>query len=126
MPLDTAEANRLADAVHGVATYAAPTGPLKMRLLTANGNGATPGTQVTGGSYTPQTFTAATASGGGTSNSALLRFSGMPACTVTGCEVWDSAGTPRRVYYSSLAAPVVVTAGQALEFAAGAATFAFA
>lgn len=122
--LTDTEENRLLDALHGVAAYTAPTTPLKLRLMTANGTDAAGGTQVTGGTYAPQNITMATAASGSTSNTTLIRFEGLPAATIVGVEVWDNAATPRRLWYAPLGANVTVTAGQPLEFAVGAVTFA--
>jgi len=115
--------NEIVNAIHGHATFTAVTTPMKLRLVSAVGSDATAGTAVTGGSYAPQTYTPVAASGGATSNSNLIRFDGMPAGTVAGCELWDSSGTPRRIWHTTLSSPPTMTAGQALEFAIGAATF---
>lgn len=119
---DAAE-NRVIDAIHGTATYVAPTLPLKMRLMTTAGTDSTAGTQVTGGSYVAQTHVATTAAAGACANTATIRFDGLPAATIVGYEIWDSAGTPRREYHSTFTSPYVVAAGYSLEFAAGAVTF---
>lgn len=100
-------------------TTTAPTAPLKCRLMTANGTDASAGTEVTGGSYASQTVTFSAASGGSTSNSADLVFNGMPACTVVGVEVWDSAGTPARIWYGALSANKTVNAGDPFKITAG-------
>ncbi len=121
--LTDTEENRVIDAIHGTAAYLAPTAPMKLRLMTANGTDATAGTQVTGGTYTSQTITMTSASGGTVSNTTLIRFDGLPAATITGLEVWDSAGTPRRIWHSPLTSSVTVTANQPLEFPVGSITF---
>ena len=97
----------------------APTAPLKCRLMTANGSDSSAGTEVTGGSYTPQTVTFSASSGGATSNTADLVFLGMPACTVVGVEVWDSAGSPVRIWYGALSVSKVVSVGDAFKIPAG-------
>lgn len=98
----------------------APTTPLKVALVTANGDDATAGTEVTGGSYARQSLTVGAASAGATSNSADLVFTGMPAATVVGVEVWDSAGTPVRLWYGALTASRTVAAGDEVRLVAGA------
>lgn len=117
--------NQLIDALHGTAAFTAPVTPLKLRLMTANGTDAAAGTEVTGGTYAPQNIAFTAAAAGSSSNTALIRFDGLPAATIVGVEVWDStATTPRRLWHSPLAANVTVAAGQPLEFGAGAITFA--
>lgn len=101
--LTTSTINKVLDHLNGVASYT-PTGPLKARLMTVNGSAASAGTEVTGGSYAPQTITLGAASSGSASNSGLLTYSAMPACTVVGVEIWDSAGTPVRLWWGALTA----------------------
>jgi hypothetical protein len=107
------------DWINGVGTPTRPTTPLKVALVTANGDDATAGTEVTGSSYARQSLTVGAASGGATSNSADLVFSGMPACTVVGVEVWDNAGTPVRLWYGALTASRTVNAGDDFKLSAG-------
>ena len=99
-----------------------PTTPLKVALVTANGSDTAAGTEVTGGSYARQSLSVAAASAGATSNSADLVFAGMPAATVQGVEVWDSAGTPVRLWYGALAVSRTVAAGDELRITAGSLT----
>lgn len=42
----------------------------------------------------------------------------MPACTVTGIEIYDSAGSPVRLWHGALAASKTVAAGDELKLAA--------
>jgi hypothetical protein len=100
-------------------TTTAPTTPLKVALVTAAGDDATAGTEVTGGSYTRQTLTVGAASAGAVSNSADLVFSGLPACTVVGWEIWDSAGSPVRWWYGPLNTSRTVLAGDEYRIPAG-------
>lgn len=95
-----------------------PTSPLKVALVTANGTDTAAGTEVTGGSYARQNLTMAAAVGGATSNSADLVFAGMPACTVVGVEIYDSAGSPVRLWYGALTASRTVAAGDELRLTA--------
>ncbi|MEU1919342.1 hypothetical protein ABZ742_04115 [Streptomyces albogriseolus] len=118
---NTAE-NRALDWLMGNATTA-PTTPLRVALVTANGSDTAAGTEVTGGSYARKTLTTAAAVNGATSNSADLVWTGMPAATVVGVEVWDSAGTPVRLWYGPLAASRTVIAGDELRIPAGSLTF---
>lgn len=106
---DSAE-SRIADYVTGNTTTA-PTAPLKLRLMTANGTDSSAGTEVVGGTYAAQTIAFGAASSGATSNSGVLQFTGMPACTVTGFEIWDSAGTPFRWAWGAATASKTYGAG---------------
>ncbi|GAA0637354.1 hypothetical protein GCM10009535_12130 [Streptomyces thermocarboxydovorans] len=97
----------------------APDGDLQVALVTANGSASAAGTEVVGGSYARQTITVASASGGATSNASDIVFEAMPACTVVGVEVWDSADTPVRFWFGELDEPRTVIAGDDLRFTAG-------
>lgn len=108
------------DWLHGVGNPARPTTPLKCRLMTMDGTDSAAGTEAAGGTYTPQSVTLSTAAGTGiTTNSGDLSYSGMPACTVTGVEIWDSAGSPVRLWYGTLTTPRTVNAGDTLVIPAG-------
>jgi hypothetical protein len=104
-----------------IALGTTPTRPsaLEVRLMITTGDDDTPGTEVTGGSYTPQTVTFSAASSGATSNSADLTFTEMPACTVTGVEIWDTETSARRLWYGDLAASKTVNDGDTFVIAAG-------
>lgn len=118
---DAAEA-RVLNWITGNATTA-PTAPLMVRLMSANGSDATPGTEITnagGSSYTPQAagFSAAVGTGA-TSNAADIVFSNMPATTVVGVEIWDSAGTPFRWAWGPATASKATNLGDPLRILAG-------
>lgn len=112
-----AEANRLLDASLGIAAYTAPTGAMKLALETTTGTNAAAGTEVVGGSYARQTITFAAASAGSASNNSSISFTGMPSATVTGVEIYDSNGSPRRAWVGALTASKTVGAGDTLSFA---------
>ncbi|MEU9333145.1 hypothetical protein AB0D49_08265 [Streptomyces sp. NPDC048290] len=122
---NTAE-NLMLDWINGVGTPTRPTTPLKVALVTVNGTDTTAGTEATGGSYARQNLAVAAAVGGATSNSADLSFTGMPAATVVGVEVWDSAGGPVRLWYGPLSVPRTVDAGDELRLTAGSLTLSLA
>jgi len=113
---DTIE-NQLLDALVGTAAYTM-TGPVMLRLMTANGSDSSNGTQVTGGSYAAQTITFGAASGGSITNDAVINFTLMPVATVVGIELWDSNGSPKRLAYGALSANKTTAAGDTLQFAA--------
>lgn len=119
---DTAEARTLDWLNPDVAVPTRPTSPLKVRLMTANGSDSAAGTEVTGGGYTPQSLAFPAASGTtSTSNSGALNFTNMPACTVVGLEIWDSAGTPVRLWWGPLTGNATKTfaGGETFQIAAG-------
>jgi len=117
--------NQLLDALVGTTAYSV-TGPIKLALVTANGDDATAGTEVTGGSYARQTIAFDAAASGSISNNASISFTGMPAVTVVGIEIYDSAGTPKRLAYGALTTSRVVTAGDTVQFASSAITLSLA
>lgn len=108
--------NQLLDALVGTSAYTVTT-PIKLALMTANGNDSTPGTEVTGGSYARQTIAFDAASSGSISNNAAINFTGMPTCTVVGIEIYDNAGTPKRLAYGPLTNSRSVTSGDTVQFA---------
>lgn len=95
-----------------------PTSPLKLRLMTANGSASSAGTEVTGGSYTAKTIAFNAASGGSAAHTADITFTGMPACTVVGLEIWDSAGTPVRQWWGALTTSKTLASGDSITFPA--------
>ena len=113
--------NQLLDALVGTTPYSVTT-PIKLALVTANGSDSAAGTEVTGGSYARQTIAFDAASSGSIDNNAAISFTGMPACTVVGIEIYDSAGSPKRLAYGPLTASRTVTAGDTVQFASGAIT----
>lgn len=108
--------NQLLDALVGTSAYTVTT-PIKLALMTANGNDSTPGTEVTGGSYARQTIAFDAASSGSISNNAAINFTGMPTCTVVGIEIYDNAGSPKRLAYGPLTNSRSVTSGDTVQFA---------
>jgi hypothetical protein len=110
-----AEANAILNVSSGQAAYTAPTTPIKVRLMTANGTATSAGTEVTNGggsTYAPQTITFSAASAGSITNSGALNFTNMPgATTVVGVEEWDSLGTPVRRWFGALTASKATNLG---------------
>jgi hypothetical protein len=115
---DVAE-NLALDWINVVGTPTRPTSPLKVALVTANGSDSAAGTEVTGGSYARQSVTFGSASSGAASNTNTITFTNMPAATVTGIDIYDSAGTPVRVWYGALSASKTTTAGDTFTIAIG-------
>lgn len=117
--------NQLLDALVGTTAYTM-TGPVKLALVTANGDDASAGTEVTGGSYARQTIAFGAASSGQIANSGVISFTGMPSATVVGIELYDSAGSPKRLAYGALTSSRTVTSGDTVQFAIGAITLSLA
>lgn len=120
--------NNVLDSLAPSGAAAAPTitGPLKCRLMTANGSGSSAGTELTtGGGYTAAgsgigTVTWNAAASNAKTNSGALTLTNMPAASLTGIELWDSAGTPIRVWFGALTGqPISVSAGNTFTIAAG-------
>lgn len=117
--------NQLLDALVGTSAYSVTT-PIKLALMTANGSDSAPGTEVTGGSYVRQTIAFDAASSGQIANNAVINFTGMPSATVVGIEIYDSAGTPKRLAYGALTANKTTASGDTLQFGIGSITLSLA
>lgn len=119
-----AHANNVIDGSLGTASFVATTTPLKCRLMTANGSATAAGTEATGGSYASQTVTFGAASVGPQSaaSNVTLTYSVMPAVTVVGVELWDSAGTPLRKWWGALTASKTLNSGDTFSIASGSLT----
>jgi hypothetical protein len=119
--LVTVEANAVLAASSGQAVYVNPTSPIKVALVTATGTATAAGTEVVVGtsSYARQTITFAAPAGGSISSNVALTYTNMPACSVTGVDEYDSAGTPVRRWFGNLSASKTVNAGDTFSVAAG-------
>lgn len=120
--LTSTQAGKLIDASNATSTLTAAVSPMKLRLNTAAATATAAGTEVTGGSYTSQTYAAAAASGtpAQASNSGIISYTSMPAVTVVGVDMYDSAGTPIRWWWGPLTANKTTNSGDTLSFAIGA------
>jgi len=115
---DTAE-NLILDWILGVGSPTRPTTSLKLALYTSAPSDSATGTEVTGGSYARQNIAFSAASGGATANTADVNFTNMPAATVTHVAIWDSAGTPVRLWHGALTASKVTNSGDTFTVLAG-------
>lgn len=117
---DTAEANRLLDAAFSTADYTGATTGSKLRLVTVIGTDAAAGTEVTGGSYTAggQAMAMGAAASRSCSNTGTVQFTGMPAVTVVGVDIYNSGGTQRKAW-GLLTTSRTTASGDTLSFAAG-------
>lgn len=127
MALSQARANQILDAIHAVTTLTASVAPTHVRLMTAVGSATANGTELaTSGGYTAGTgapsVTWTAASGGSTPSSAIVSVTNMPATTINGIEIWDSAGTPLRKWWGALTASKTTNAGDTYSQAIGAVT----
>lgn len=105
---------------NGTATR--PTIPVKCRLMTANGSDSAAGTELgTSGGYTAggSNVTFNTPASGATDNSTALTWTNMPATTIVGIEIWDTAGTPLRLAYGALTANKTTNSGDTFTIAIG-------
>lgn len=102
------------------------TGPIKMRLMTANGSDSANGTeQTTSGGYTAggAAVGMGTASALSVSSNAAVSWTSMPSTTLTGMEEWDSSGTAQRLFWAPwTAGSIVVASGNTFTVASGSLT----
>jgi len=123
--LDRTFARAVIDATVATTALTAVTSPIKCRLYTTSGTANAAGTEVSGGSYVSQTvtFTASTNADPPVAvSSVLASFPSMPACTVVAVGLFDSAGTPRRLWFGDLAASKVLNSGDTFQIASGSLT----
>lgn len=125
--LNQATANNILDASVGTASFTATTAPIHCRFMTANGSATANGTELTtGGGYTSgtgaPTVTFAAASAGSANSNAAITVTNMPACTIVGVELWDSAATPVRKWWGALSANKTLNAGDTFTIASGSLT----
>lgn len=105
------------------------TGPAKLRLCTGTVPTATVnGTELAAsGGYSAGglslTAVLGTVASGSVTNTSALNFTNMPAATITAVEVWDSAGTPKRLWYGSITSKTT-NSGDTLSFATSSITIA--
>src|SRR4051812_14535109 len=119
--LVSVEAGRPLDlSLTGSSGAAVPPPPRELSLHTSPAAATPVGTEVAGGSYARQTITwtgAGTLVTGSTSNAAIINFTVMPVATTTDVNIFDSTGTPRRLWWGALTAPKTTAAGDTLSFA---------
>ena len=126
--LDQTFSNRLLDSSVGTA-FTAPTTPVTCRLMTANGTNTTNGTELaTSGGYTSgtgaPTVTFAAASAGSKASNVAVTVTNMPATTINGVELWDSSGSPVRLWWGPLTAAKTTNSGDTFTIASGSLTLA--
>lgn len=122
--MSQAHSNNVLDASLGTAAFVATTAPLRCRLMTANGTATSNGTELaTSGGYTAAagapSVTFAAATGGSAASNTAVTVTNMPAATITGLELWDSAGTPIRKWWGALSASKTTNSGDTFTIASG-------
>lgn len=123
--LNVAASRELLDHINLVGSWT-PTGPLMLRLMTANGSSSAAGTEVVGGTYTPQAIAFGSADVNAlAASTADITFTDMPAADIVGLEIWDSATSPLRLWWGALTATKTVAAGGPINFPAGSITVSF-
>ena len=114
---NTAE-NLILDHFLGVAAYTFDS-TVFVGLYTVAPTDSTSGTEVTGGSYARQAITFAAASGGATSNTTDVDFTGMPAATTVAVAVHTASTGGTMLMYGTLTTNKTTDAGDTLRIAAG-------
>lgn len=126
--LNRDHAHALLDASLAVTAGTNTVGPIRVRLMTANGSQTAAGTELvssagyTGGASAPSVTFAAAAAGQSASSTAVT-INNMPGATIVGVELWDSgAVTQKRLWYGALSSPKTTNAGDTFTIAAGSLT----
>jgi hypothetical protein len=109
--------NKVLDHVLGTTAYTKPT--TYVALYTVAPTDSSAGTEVTGGSYARLAGAFDAATGGASSNSGNLDFTGMPACTVVAIGVLDNSTGGNLLIHGTLTANKVLDAGDTLRVAQG-------
>jgi hypothetical protein len=126
--LDQTFSNGLLQASVG-GSFTPPTTPITCRLMTANGTNTADGTELaTSGGYVSGTgapqVTFAAASGGSMASNIAVTVTNMPATTINGVELWDSEGSPKRLWWGALTAAKTTNSGDTFTIASGSLTLA--
>lgn len=124
-----AHAANLVDGSLATGAFVASTGPIHVRYITANGSSTAAGTELatsagyTSGAGAPTvTFAAASTTTGQAVSNSGVSTTNMPATTVVGVELWDSAGTPARKWWGPLTASKTTVLGDTFTIASGSLT----
>lgn len=110
--LSTTAANRALDFLLGK-TPTPPATPLHIALVTEDG-------EVSGGDYQRIPFDVPFAVDGQTANATDAVWTGLPACTITGIEIWDSGEPAVLLWQAPLDVPQAVPDGGELKLPADA------
>ena len=110
--------NKLIDHFLGTGAYTMPT-TIYVGLYTVVPTDAGGGTQVTGGSYARQLATFSASSGGATSNTTNIDFTGMPAATTVAICIFDAITSGNLLLWGTLTTNKTTDAGDTLRIATG-------
>ena len=110
--------NKLIDHFLGTTAYTMPT-TIYVGLYTVVPTDAGGGTQVTGGSYARQLATFSASSGGATSNTSDIDFTGMPAATTVAIGIFDAITSGNLLLWGTLTTNKTTDAGDTLRIATG-------
>lgn len=110
--------NKLIDHFLGTGAYTMPT-TIYVGLYTVVPTDAGGGTQVTGGSYARQLATFSASSGGATSNTTNIDFTGMPAATTVAIGIFDAITSGNLLLWGTLTTNKTTDAGDTLRIATG-------
>ena len=127
--MSAAHAANVVDASLGTAAFVATSGTVRCRLMTANGSATANGTELatsqgyTAGTGAPAvTFAAANTTTATAASNIAVTVTNMPASTIVGVELWDSAGTPVRKWWGALTASKTLNSGDTFSIASGSLT----
>lgn len=113
--------------LHGSAAPAAPTQPLHLRLMTAQGSNTSNGTELSATGYTAGGATmgnpsfGANSAGVSSNGNSVSWTAGAAWSAVVAVEVWDTTATPKRLLQGSITS-VTLANGNTLTFAAASVT----
>lgn len=110
--------NKLIDHFLGTTTYTKPSS-VYVGLYTVAPSDSSAGTEVTGGSYARQSASFTASSGGATSNSSNIDFTGMPACTVVAIGISDASTSGNLLLWGTLSSNKALDAGDTLRISSG-------
>lgn len=110
--------DKLIDHFLGTTTYTKPSAVYVGLYSSAPGD-AGGGTEISGGSYARQSAAFTASSGGATSNSANIDFTGMPAVTVVAIGIHDQSTGGNLLLWGTLTTNKTTDAGDTLRIATG-------
>lgn len=126
--LDQTVAIMLLNGLSAQSAFTASTSPLKLRLTLNAPTATVAGTEISGTGYTAGGSTITFGAPTGTATGALMVNTGALTWTnggvaswqIVGSEVWDSAGTPRRIAYGAWDdQPLTIGPGSPFQVAIG-------
>lgn len=117
----TADANALISAEVRATAYTGPA-VLYASLHTAD-PGSTGASELSGGSYARQQVTFGAPSSATAASTATVSFTGLPSSTITHVSLFDALTSGNFRQSGAMTAPVTVSAGNTLQFAAGGITY---